>query len=166
MAQAVIASTRATCPGRLVGAVLVQDGAVRGTGYNGAPAGMPDCMEIGCDEDRNGHCIRAIHAEANVILTTDVAHRRDATVYCTDMPCFRCANLLANTGIRRVVWARIFAKHADRVAALFSAKGIALEHYALPQSATGGLLPPPQVLAALGLTLRSDQLAGQPLPAR
>ena len=166
MAQAVIVSTRATCPGRLVGAVLVQDGVIRGAGYNGAASGMPDCFGVGCDEDRNGHCIRAIHAEANVLLTTDVSHRVGATVYCTDMPCFRCANLIANTQIKRVVWARIFAKHADRVQALFAARGIACDQFALPQSATGGLLPPAPVMTALGFAYQPGQIASEPLPHR
>lgn len=166
MAQAVLVSTRASCPGRLVGAVLVQDKVIRGTGYNGAPAGLPDCLEVGCDEDANGHCIRAIHAEANALLTTDVSHRDGATIYCTDMPCFRCANMIANTGVQRVVWARIFAKHAEKVSALFAAKKIALDHVDLPQSATGGLLPPPDVLARLGLDYQPDQLAEAPLPHR
>lgn len=157
MAHAVLASTRGTCPGRMVGAVLVQDGVVRGTGYNGAPAGMPECVQVGCDEDRNGHCIRAMHAEANVLISTDVADRAGATIYCTDMPCFRCANLIANTAIVRVVWARPFPKHADRVAGLFAAKGIDSEHYALPRSATGALLMPEQVLAPLGLTYLPGQ---------
>jgi dCMP deaminase len=136
----------------MVGAVLVQDGVVRGTGYNGAPSGMPECTEVGCDEDSNGHCIRAVHAEANVLISTDVADRAGATVYCTDMPCFRCANLIANTAIARVVWARPFPKHADRVNALLAAKGITNERYELPLSPTGALLVPEPVLARLGLT--------------
>lgn len=153
MAQAVLASTRSTCQSRAVGAVLVQDQVVRGTGYNGAPAGMPDCLEAGCDEDEHGACIRAIHAELNVILSTDAGHRRGATVYCTDLPCFRCASFLANAGIKRVVWARIFARHQKKVEKLFADSGVACDHYPLTISTTGHLALPESVMRRLGVSL-------------
>lgn len=64
--MAKVASERATCNRAKVGAVLVSDGFILATGYNGAPAGEPHCLNEGCIVE-DGHCQRAIHAEVNAI---------------------------------------------------------------------------------------------------
>ena len=65
IAEAVAA--RASCPRATCGAVVV-DGRNRivSTGYNGAPPGEPDCLEVGCDMEGD-HCQRALHAEVNAV---------------------------------------------------------------------------------------------------
>lgn len=40
---------RGTCPRMQVGAVFVRDNRPLAVGYNGAPAGMPHCTDVGCD---------------------------------------------------------------------------------------------------------------------
>ena len=35
---------RGTCSRRVVGAVVVKDKRLKGTGYNGSPPGMPHCL--------------------------------------------------------------------------------------------------------------------------
>ncbi|KKM94497.1 hypothetical protein LCGC14_1197790, partial [marine sediment metagenome] len=52
--QAVMASTRATCDRRHVGAVLVRDRRVLATGYNGSIRGQRHC-------DEGGHLMRDGH---------------------------------------------------------------------------------------------------------
>ncbi|GAF81148.1 unnamed protein product, partial [marine sediment metagenome] len=42
-----LVSKRSTCLRRKVGAVIVQDKRILTTGYNGAPRGLPHCLEIG-----------------------------------------------------------------------------------------------------------------------
>jgi dCMP deaminase len=154
MSKAVIAATRSTCASRMVGAVLIQDKQERGTGFNGAPADLDDCLDVGCDDaNTDGQCLRAIHAELNLILQTDRDHRKGATVYCTDQPCLRCATVLANSGIARVVYSRRFHRHTVQVEELFAAKGIRLDQFPLPVAETGALLPPAEVLATLGVSL-------------
>ena len=64
IAQAV--SARASCPRASVGAILVRENRVLATGYNGAPAGEPHCIDRGCIVKR-GHCTRAVHAEVNAV---------------------------------------------------------------------------------------------------
>jgi deoxycytidylate deaminase len=39
---------RSTCLRAKVGAVIVRDRSIVSTGYNGAPAGMPHCIDVGC----------------------------------------------------------------------------------------------------------------------
>lgn len=107
------ASTRATCVRRKVGAVIVRERHIVSTGYNGGPSGTRHCDEGGCpratSEAAMGSsydtCI-AIHAEANALLFCGPDDRRNATIYCTDLPCFGCAKLIANSGISEVVAAR------------------------------------------------------------
>ena len=107
------ASSRSTCVRRKVGAVIVRDRHIVSTGYNGGPSGYPHCDEGGCPRATSdvamgadyGSCI-AIHAEANALLFCGPQDRENATIYCTDLPCFGCAKLIANSGLSEVVAAR------------------------------------------------------------
>lgn len=106
MALADLASLRGTCDRKQVGAVLVRDRRVIATGYNGAPAGMPSCDEVGHEMvPVNGRpsCVRTLHAESNAI---DWAGReaRGATIYTTAFPCYPCALRIVNAGITRVCY--------------------------------------------------------------
>ena len=114
------AAGRASCTRRRVGAVVVDnDHLIIGTGYNGAPSGMPDCLEGACPRGRLGYdevpalgdydrpgtpgfCI-AVHAEANALnhLTRSA---KGATMYITDEPCAGCRKYMKSAGIARVVW--------------------------------------------------------------
>lgn len=98
-----MASQRATCPKRRVGAVLVKEGRVVSTGYNGSPPDMPHCDENGCVTNGAGKCIATIHAEMNALL---LARDQGDTLYCTDKPCLAClkAALAHNPRIRIVFW--------------------------------------------------------------
>jgi dCMP deaminase len=133
MQLAFSAATRATCPRRSTGAVLVQVGRVIATGYNGAPrglphcpttdkAGHPDCME-------HGHCERAVHAEMNAIFACAAggASTQGATLYCTTFPCHRCIGAIINAGIRTIVFADEYAdpSHAKNYHAISYAKAVA-----------------------------------------
>jgi dCMP deaminase len=55
-----------TCKRARVGALIVRDGRVIATGYNGSPPDELHCLDIGCDM-QDGHCVRTTHAEANAI---------------------------------------------------------------------------------------------------
>ena len=107
-----LAATRATCLRRQVGAVLVAERRVLATGYNGAPKGLPHCLDVGClraslgvpSGQRHEIC-RGIHAEQNAILQA-AQHGvavKGATLYCTHQPCAICAKLLLNLDVPRMV---------------------------------------------------------------
>jgi len=104
---------RATCDRGRSGAVIVKDKRILTTGYVGAPVGLPHCDEVGhqmhqvINEDNtiSEHCIRTTHAEQNAICQ---AARfgisiKGATLYCKMEPCYACAKMIINVGIRRVV---------------------------------------------------------------
>jgi dCMP deaminase len=131
MTLAFMASGRSTCPRRSVGAVLVQNRRVRGTGYNGAPSGVTSCLDDDCLM-REGSCIRTIHAEANLMLQTDSREREGAVVYCTDRPCWACANLLANSGVSEIVYCRGYHRDLEEVEKIMSETGIVFRSVAYP----------------------------------
>jgi dCMP deaminase len=107
-------AARSTCPRASVGAVLVKDNRILGTGYNGAPSRLPHCDEVGCAIVEN-HCIRTVHAEANAILQgmklTDI---NGATLYCTHHPCVECCKLIINAGIKEIMFEKEYFD--DRIA--------------------------------------------------
>jgi len=105
-------STRSTCIRRAVGAVLVRDLRILTTGYNGPPAGLPHCIEIGCLRDRLGvppgerhELCRGLHAEQNALIQAAIhgISVKGATLYCTATPCSLCAKMLINAGVLRIV---------------------------------------------------------------
>lgn len=96
-----IVSTRATCPRKQVGCVIVADNRILSTGYNGSEPGKPHCTEVGCDI-RSNHCKRAVHAEINALkqyLQTVRSIRmlksgEGLSMFCTLQPCRKCAREL------------------------------------------------------------------------
>lgn len=102
-----VVAKRATCPKLAVGAVLVSPwNSIIATGYNGAPKWMDHCLDIGCNNDDAGHCTRAVHAEANAIAQAALmgTSTKDSTMYCTQLPCLRCLNLMVNAGVKNVFY--------------------------------------------------------------
>jgi len=92
--------------------VAVGDKHILATGYNGAPSGFKDCLELGCLRDELGipsgtrqEICRGIHAEQNVIIqaTLHGVSLEGSTIYATHTPCNQCAKMLVNAKIRRYV---------------------------------------------------------------
>jgi len=129
-----VVAERSTCRRHHVGAVAVKDKHILATGYNGAPFGLKDCLELGCLRDemnipsgtRHEIC-RGIHAEQNVIIQASLhgVSLEGATVYVTHTPCVLCAKMLVNAKIRRFV---TFGEYADDAFTdLFKEAGIEFE---------------------------------------
>ena len=112
---------RSTCLRAKVGAVIVRDRSILATGYNGSPAGLPHCSEVGCliyesrnpDGEVEQNCFRTIHAEINAITQAarNGAAIRDADIYVTHTPCIHCMKVLINTGIRNVFYGKEYKLH-------------------------------------------------------
>ena len=107
-----VVAERSTCRRHHVGAVAVKDKHILTTGYNGAPSGAKDCLELGCLRDelnipsgtRHEIC-RGIHAEQNVIIQASLhgVSLEGSTIYATHTPCTLCAKMLVNARIKRFV---------------------------------------------------------------
>ncbi|MGI6130049.1 MAG: deoxycytidylate deaminase [bacterium] len=113
MEIATVVARRSTCLRRQVGAIVVKERRVLTTGYNGAPAGLVHCAQVGCVRQRRQipsgerhELCRGLHAEQNAIIQAAVhgVSIRGGTLYSTAYPCSLCAKMLINAGIRRVVY--------------------------------------------------------------
>ena len=100
---------RATCNRAHVGCLLVQDGHIISTGFNGSPKGQPHCDTVG-HQMVDDHCVRTVHAEANAIIQAALhgVSTRGAVCYLTHFPCYACAKMLVNAGVVRVVFSQVY----------------------------------------------------------
>ena len=114
---------RSTCLRRCYGAIIVQHDEIVSTGYNGAPRGRKNCMDLGrCTREamkipsgERYELCRSVHAEANAITSAARSEVLGATLYmvCKDpktgaliphsTSCSMCRRLIINAGIKRVV---------------------------------------------------------------
>jgi len=136
-----VVAERSTCHRHHVGAVAVRNKHILTTGYNGAPSGSKDCLELGCLRDelhipsgeRQEIC-RGIHAEQNVIIQASLhgVTLEGSTIYATHTPCVLCAKMLVNAKIKRYV---SFGKYNDNAFIdLFKEAGIELDIKKRPPS--------------------------------
>jgi dCMP deaminase len=130
MKIALAVSERAICLGRHVGAVLVKDGRIISTGYNGTPEHMPNCdeREKGChrcshpDEYPKGTgydvCI-CVHAEQNALLSAARfgIPSEGAWIYTTVKPCFGCAKEALQAKVEAIYYMAEWEPKGDEVAA-------------------------------------------------
>ncbi|WP_274378607.1 deoxycytidylate deaminase [Desulforamulus profundi] len=109
-----VVATRSTCLRRKVGAAIVKDNRILATGYNGAPAGLTHCLEIGCLREQMGipsgqrhELCRALHAEQNAIIQAAVHGTaiQGSIIYVTNQPCVMCCKMIINAGIKKVIFA-------------------------------------------------------------
>ena len=114
---------RATCLRRIYGAIVVNNDEIISTGYNGAPRGRANCVDMGfCSREmlqvprgQRYELCRSVHAEANAIIS---AARRDmvgGTLYLAGKDavtgeilsdatsCAMCRRLIINAGLEKVV---------------------------------------------------------------
>ena len=114
---------RATCLRRVYGAIIVKNDEIISTGYNGAPRGRKNCVDLGyCTREQlkvprgeRYELCRSVHAEANAIIS---AQRRDmvgASIYLVgrdarsgellhdSTSCPMCRRMIINAGLDEVV---------------------------------------------------------------
>jgi dCMP deaminase len=122
---------RSTCDRARVGSIVVKDRRILTTGYNGSPAGLPHCDEIG-HLMIAGHCVRTLHAEQNAIIQAAFHGIGVAggTIYVTHQPCLTCAKMIINAGIKRVVYAGHYPD--ENAVAFLTEAGVELEHRSRP----------------------------------
>lgn len=126
MAVAVVVGHRSRCDRAKVGAVVVgPNQRIVSTGYNGPPAGFlrrnsgqgghvsvhieGPCVNW-CERAASGQATRdyhncpAVHAEVNALIYADRRLYEGGSIYVTSPICFDCAKIVANSGLKNVVW--------------------------------------------------------------
>lgn len=90
------------CKRSQVGCIIVKNRTIISDGYNGTPTGFPNI----CEDCENKTLPTVLHAEANAItkLSKSTNSAEGATLYVTLSPCFECAKLIIQSGIKRVVY--------------------------------------------------------------
>ncbi len=121
IAQTVLA--RSTCLRRHYGAILVKHDEIISTGYNGAPRGRENCMDLdfctrmamNIPSGQRYELCRSVHAEANAIISASRLEMLGATLYMScvnpetkelipqSTSCSMCRRLIINAGIEKVV---------------------------------------------------------------
>jgi dCMP deaminase len=114
---------RATCLRRVYGAIIVKNDEIISTGYNGAPRGRRNCVDLGrCTREalrvprgERYELCRSVHAEANAIISASRRDMAGGTIYLVGrdaqtgslLPdadsCAMCRRQIINAGLARVV---------------------------------------------------------------
>lgn len=115
-------SQRSTCLRRNYGAVIVNDGIIVSTGYNGSPVGCDNCCDSGyCYRSEQGipsgeryEDCKAVHAEQNALIQASYRDLIGSTLYLygfdqesgeevTGVPCKICMQMLINAKVAYIV---------------------------------------------------------------
>ena len=113
---------RATCLRRVYGAIIVKNDEIISTGYNGAPRGRKNCVDMGfCTREamqvprgQRYELCRSVHAEQKAIINASRSEMLGATLYLVGLennggyveaaaPCSLCKRMIINAGIDRVI---------------------------------------------------------------
>lgn len=112
-----IVATRSTCLQEQMGTVLVREKRVLTTGYNGAPAGMKHCEEVGClreglPPDQEAELCRGLHAIQNAIIQGAVSGVpiKGSVLYTTHAPCITCTKMLINSFVTNIISLRDYPR--------------------------------------------------------
>lgn len=103
MKAAYVFAELSSCKRRQVGCVVVKDDTIISIGYNGTPSGWSNI----CEDSEGNTKPEVLHAEENAIIKLTRSHEsaEDAIMFITTAPCFPCAKLIAETGIKIVYYA-------------------------------------------------------------
>lgn len=132
-----VIASRSNCMKRKVAAVIVKDGRIISTGYNGTPRGTTNCSQGGCPRCNSfrpsgqglTECYCS-HAEENAIV--QAAYHgisiKESTLYTTFSPCLICTKMIINSGISEVVYNEAYTL-GDEAIALLKQPGIRVRRF-------------------------------------
>ncbi len=127
-------ATASKCVSKQVGAVIVKDGRILSTGYNGTPSGYINCREHWDGEYTSEHHewskTYEIHSEMNAIIW---AARKGisiegATIFVTLEPCSECSKNIIASGIKRIVYLKPYEhNHSATISKFIKDNGVSIE---------------------------------------
>lgn len=132
MLAALSAASRSSCHYLHTGSVVVSNKRIIAEGYNGAPEGIENCLEQGCRKEDygidfetkgTGNC-RGIHAELNALGEIAKKDAHGSTLYTVYYPCSPCAKIIANSGVKEVVYLKVYKEPNSLTKELFDKRGI------------------------------------------
>ena len=114
---------RSTCIRRCFGSVIVKNDEIISTGYNGAPRGRKNCVDLGyCTREKLNiprgeryELCRSVHGEENAIISASRRDLIDSILYLVGKdyntgeyvkdarPCAMCKKTIINAGIKKIV---------------------------------------------------------------
>jgi dCMP deaminase len=118
---ALAVARRSTCIRLKTGAIIVNRDQILSTGYNGAPRGSPNCIDLGfCARIKHNvpsgtryEFCRSVHSEENAMLHSTREQMIGGTIYIAGynqknqlvkvFPCMLCQRKVMNAGVKRVV---------------------------------------------------------------
>lgn len=122
-----LVAQRSNCSRRHFGAIIVKDGCVISTGYNGTGFGITNCIDSGCPRCADAvagkvkagegydRCI-CIHGEINAILLLariGGPAAKGAVLFTQGSPCISCLKEIVQVGIVEIVYRQSF-EYKDR----------------------------------------------------
>ncbi|MCW8837446.1 MAG: dCMP deaminase family protein [Thiovulaceae bacterium] len=130
-------SSASKCVSKQVGAVIVKDGRILSTGYNGTPAGYTNCSEHWDNKYTKEHHewskTYEIHAEMNAIIwaARQGISIEGATIYVTLEPCADCSKNIIASGIKRIVYEKAYEhNHSEVISKFIKDNGVVIEKLA------------------------------------
>jgi len=125
------------CVSKQVGAVIVKDGRILSTGYNGTPAGFTNCSQHWDGKYTKEHHewskTYEIHAEMNAIIwaARQGISIEGATIYVTLEPCADCSKNIIASGIKRIVYEKAYEhNHSEIISKFIEDNGVIIEKLA------------------------------------
>lgn len=91
---------------RKVGCIIVKDEQIVSFGYNGTPYGFDNVCEVYLEDGSEMTKREVLHAESNALmkLAKSTLTSKDSTIYTTTLPCFDCAKLIIQAGVKEIVY--------------------------------------------------------------
>ncbi|WP_294964720.1 dCMP deaminase family protein [Sulfurimonas sp.] len=118
-------ATASKCVSKQVGAVIVKDGRILSTGYNGTPAGFTNCCDhwngVYTQDHHEWSKTYEIHAEMNAIIwaAREGISIEGASIFVTLEPCSECSKNLIASGIKRIVYAKEYEHTQSEIISKF-----------------------------------------------
>lgn len=114
-------SELSSCVQYKVGAILVKDGRILSTGYNGTPPGFINCNEyfssgkLSREEHAKFSEEAEIHGELNAILfaARNGISIEGSVLYVTLHPCKHCLKMICAAGIKEVYYAEEYDRYTN-----------------------------------------------------
>lgn len=108
MGICLLSAQRSKDPNTQVGSCIVDNNNhIVSIGYNGFPNGCSDDILPWSNNKsnpiENKYCY-VVHAEINAILNKNKDNLNDCTLYVTLFPCYECAKIIIQTGIKNIIY--------------------------------------------------------------